>query len=198
MPKIEFWYDFVSPYTYLAAARLRREQPFASADIDWCPLFLGGVMQLSGNRPPAEIPNKCAFLFKDLQRLARYYGIDFRWPSAFPILTLLSMRAALVVKRDHAELYPAYCDAMFRGYWAEDRNIADPETWRGIVSDVGLDAEALHRQTEDPAVKALLKDETARAVDRGVFGAPSFFVEEELYWGVDRMFLLEAEMQPKV
>lgn len=190
MATITFWFDFTSPYSYLAAYRLQHEAPFDAADIDWQPVFLGGLFKEVGNVPPATVPGKGAYMLADLNRLARHYAIPFRFPSNFPINSLLALRGAMALKRADAPQLAAYCDALFRAYWVEDRNISEPDVWAEVVSEMGLDADDLRRQASDEENKEAVKANTRRAADQEMFGVPTFVLNGEMYWGVDRMFLL--------
>ncbi len=195
MAKLEFWFDIVSPYTYLASRRLQTEEPFTSMDIEWVPVFLGGLFQQAGNVAPATVPSKGAYMLQDLKRLARRYGIDYRFPAVFPANTLQVMRAATALKQEGAPDFLPYCNAMFKAYWSEDRNIADPAVWSEIVRDLGLDPEALLAEATAPAIKDALKQNTGEAVERGVFGLPTFFVGSEMYFGCDRLFLVAEALK---
>ncbi len=191
MPQLEFLFDFTSPYSHLAAALLTKDPKYAGVEIQWTPILLGGLMKTVGNRPPAEVPNKGMYMLQDLNRLSKYYDIPFRFPSVFPILTLLSLRGSMGLKQQNSPKLVEYNMAMFRAYWIHDRDISSPVVWAEVVAETGLDVEALKALTELTQVKDAVKASTGRAAELNLFGVPSFIVNNELYWGVDRLFLVD-------
>lgn len=178
--KVEFFYDIASPYSFLAALQMPRLEKLA--EVQWRPFLIGGVFKASGNVMPAANPAKGQYMFQDLRRLFAYYGEPFRFPSRFPINSLQAMRCLTALP---AEQRPAATLKLYRAYWGEDRDVADP----AILAEL-LGADVLARAS-DEAVKAELKETTESAAGRGAFGAPTFFVGEEMYFGEDRVFLIE-------
>ncbi len=189
---VEFWFDVGSPAAYLAYTQLPGLARRAEAEILWKPMLLGGVFKLTGNRPPGDVAAKSAYMSNDLRRFARRYGAPYRRNPFFPIVTLNLMRGCLAAER--AGVFHAYVDAVFRAMWAEERNTGDVEVLREVLTGAGLDADALFAATQDPAIKQRLIDNTEEAVARGVFGAPSFFVGEELFFGQDRLDFVEEAL----
>jgi 2-hydroxychromene-2-carboxylate isomerase len=194
MAQLEFFFDVVSPYTYFAAHRLVNDQRYAAVEVKWTPFFLGGLMKLASNRPPAEVPAKGLYMMKDLMRLGAYYGVQIQFPAVFPANTLMHMRAATALQAQNAPQFKDYCMRMFKAYWSESLDITDPAVWTRLVTELGIDAETLRGAAENPAYKETLKANTQRAADLGAFGAPTFLLGEELYWGFDRMFLIERAL----
>lgn len=182
--KVEFFFDVASPYSYLAALQVGRLAPYAT--VEWRPFLIGGVFKLSGNTMPAANPAKGQYMFKDLQRLFAYVGAAHKFPSTFPTNSLTAMRA--LTAADPADV-PALALALFKAYWAEDRNIADPEVLKALLG------EALVAKAGDEAVKDKLKAATEEAARRGAFGAPTFFVGDDMYFGEDRLFLIEHALK---
>jgi 2-hydroxychromene-2-carboxylate isomerase len=185
---VEFFYDIVSPFSYLASTRIEAIAADCDATVVFRPFFLGGLMKAVGNQPPATLPARGRYLFTDLRRWAAFYGVPFRLPSPFPAPTLLVMRALTALPA--GELVPATHRA-FAAHWGEGRDISDP----ALLTEL-LGADAVARASE-PAVKQALLDATAEAERRGAFGAPSFFVGEELYFGNDRLPFLEQRLRGK-
>ena len=183
---VEFFYDVVSPFSYLASTRIEAIAADCGASLIFRPFFLGGLMKAVGNAPPALLPARGRYLFTDLRRWARFYGVPFGMPASFPVNSLPAMRALIGLPEQ--ELVPA-THAVFAAHWAEGRDISDP----AVLTDL-LGAEAVARAS-DPAVKALLIEATAEAETRGAFGAPSFFVGDELYFGNDRLPFLEQRLR---
>ncbi|MDH4107407.1 MAG: 2-hydroxychromene-2-carboxylate isomerase [Gammaproteobacteria bacterium] len=188
--KLEFFYDYVSPYSYMANSQLEQLGDFV---IDYRPMFLGGVMKATGNQPPGMLLPRLAYMLHDLDRWARHYGIAFRSNSIFPQNTLAALRLALVAKRDGCfdRLHQRLFDAMF----IDDRDLSDLAVLREILVAAGLDADAMLAAIEDPDIKAALKTNTEEAVARGAFGAPTMFVGDEMFFGNDRLPFVRAALE---
>lgn len=190
---VEFFFDLGSPAAYLAYKRLPAICEAAEATLHWRPMLLGGVFQATGNQSPVNIPAKGRYLFADLQRFARRHDIPFRQNPHFPINTLTLMRIATGLQLREPQRFGPYVDAVFRAIWADALDVNDPAVVAGVLRQAGFDADALMALAGDAQVKQRLKDDTQEAVARGVFGAPTFFVDGEMYWGQDRLdFVKEA------
>jgi len=190
--QLEFFFDFGSPYSYLAYKALPGIAAAHGAGIVWRPMLLGGVFKATGNHSPAETPAKGKWLQQDLQRWARRYGVAFNHNPYFPVNTLTLMRGAAGMQMRGPDFHK-YLDAIFHAMWGEPRNLGDPHVLAEVLRQAGFDADAFQSLVNDPAVKEQLKSNTEEAVARGVFGAPTFFVGEEMYWGQDRLeFVAEA------
>lgn len=185
---IEFFYDYVSSYSYLANHEVGRLE---GVEVHYRPFFLGAVMKATGNRPPGSVPAKGAYLVRDLKRWADRYGIGFKFNSVFPQNTLTALRLALVaMERGEFQLLH---QELFEAMFVDDRDLSDPDTLREILSSSGLDADACLADADGEPVKAALKANTEEAIGRGAFGAPTIFVGEEMFFGNDRFdFVLEA------
>lgn len=190
---VEFFFDLGSPAAYLAFKRLPAICEAAEATLHWRPMLLGGVFQASGNQSPMAVPAKGRYVLADLQRFARRHGIPFRQNPHFPINTLTLMRMATGLQLRQPHRFLPYVDAMYRAIWVDGLDMNDPAVVAGVLRQAGFDAEALLALAGDAQVKQRLKDDTQEAVARGVFGAPTFFVDGEMYWGQDRLeFVKEA------
>ncbi len=189
---IEFFFDFSSPNAYFAAMQLPALAERHGARIVYKPFLLGGLFKsLSVNMTPGMTsPAKAANGVKDLERWSTKYGVPFRYPSRFPMNTVTALRVALALSADGTDIRP-FVERTYRAYWAEDRDISDAAVLSGILKELGLDADALLARTQDPAIKQALKDATAEAEQRGLFGAPTFIVRGELYFGKDRLEFVE-------
>lgn len=189
---VEFFFDFGSPYSYLAYKALPGVAAAHGAQIVWRPMLLGGVFKATGNHSPVEIPAKGKWLHQDLQRWAARYGAAFKNNPHFPINTLVLMRGAAGMQLRGSE-FDKYVEAIFRAMWEEPRNLGEPRELAEVLRQAGFDAEGFLALVNDAAVKEQLKNNTEEAVARGVFGAPTFFVGEEMFWGQDRLdFVAQA------
>ena len=193
--KLELFYDFSSPFTYLATTQVEALAERTGARLIWRPMLLGGVFKaLGGPTMPMQTfsePKRRHSLL-ELHRWAEHWDVPFVFPSIFPMKTLLPLR--VVLQLDGPEAVAAI-HAVFRAYWADDQDISDPEVVGGILERLDLPAAALLEGTADPAVKRRLIDATEKAVARGVFGAPTFFVDDDLlFWGQDRFEHLEKAL----
>jgi 2-hydroxychromene-2-carboxylate isomerase len=183
----DFYFDFGSPASYLAWTQLPALAAATGAQVGYQPMLLGGVFQATGNQSPVMIPAKGRYTFTDFDRHARRYGVVLNLNPFFPVNTLLLMRGATgLLMRDEARFLP-YCNAMFKGLWVDAQNMGDPATVGKVLAGAGFDPAALLALANEQAVKDRLKAVTQDAVRRGVFGAPTFFVGEQMFWGQDRL-----------
>ena len=190
--QVEFFFDIGSSYSYIAYKALPALADAHGAQIVWKPMLLGGVFKASGNHSPAEVPAKGQWMNRDLQRWAARYGAPFTLNPNFPINTLTLMRGAVGMQMRGLD-FPKYLETMFHAMWAEPRNLGDPQELAAVLRQAGFDVDAFQALVNDPAVKEQLKKNTEEAVARGVFGAPTFFVGDDMFWGQDRLdFVAEA------
>ena len=192
---IEFYFDVGSPAAYLAWTQLPRLAREAGSAIEYRPILLGGVFQATGNRSPMEVPAKGQYMQDDLARHARRYGVEFRHNPHFPINTLTLMRGALGLQMRQPDRMQPYVDAVYRAIWVDAKNMNDPATVGAVLQQAGFDPEQLLALASDPAVKDQLKVATQEAVARGVFGAPTFFVNNQMFWGQDRLDFVKEALQ---
>jgi 2-hydroxychromene-2-carboxylate isomerase len=191
MATLEFFYDFVSPYSYFASARVEAIASRTGAAVRWRPFLLGGVLKATDNKAPADTAAKYAHLKVDTVRWARRLGLPFAWPPAHPFSTVLAMRCALAAERRGA-LVP-FTHAAFRAVWAEGKDLISPEALAAVAASAGLDGPALVAAA--PGEKAALVAQTDEAVRRGSFGAPTFFVGDEMWIGNDRLDFVEEALR---
>jgi len=193
MKTFDFWFDFGSPAAYLAATQIAAMEEASGAKAIWRPMLLGGVFQATGNSSPATVPAKGRYSFADFSRFARRYGVPLSVNPHFPINTLMLMRGAAGMQRTAPDRFMDYCRAVFSAIWIESLNLNDPAIVAAALGRAGFDPAALMALCNDPVTKDDLKTATQQAIDRGVFGAPTFFVGDEMFWGQDRIdFVLEA------
>ena len=184
---VEFLFDLGSPYSYLAWYQLPKAAKAQGASIVYTPVLLGGIFQATGNASPAEVPAKARYLDSDLARWAQAWGLKIASNPAFPINTLALMRGAVATQMQGDETFQRYMNSMYQAMFGTPRNMGDPAEVAAVLTAAGFDAAQFMAQIGEQAVKDRLKDNTSQAVARGVFGAPSFFVGDQLFWGQDRM-----------
>jgi 2-hydroxychromene-2-carboxylate isomerase len=189
---VEFLFDFGSPASYLAYKRLPDLCRRTGAHIDYQPILLGGVFKATGNASPAAIPAKGRWMNADLARWAGRHGVSFKSNPFFPINTLHLMRGAAGLHDDVRFL--TYCDVIFDGMWQDSRNLGDLAELTPVLRRAGVEADEFRALTNRDDVKDALKSATEAAVARGVFGAPTFFVGEEMFFGQDRMDFVEEAL----
>ncbi|UVE43869.1 2-hydroxychromene-2-carboxylate isomerase [Pseudomonas chlororaphis] len=190
---VEFFFDLGSPTTYLAYTQLPKICAQTGSQLIYQPMLLGGVFKVTGNASPISIPAKGRYMLQDLARYARRYEVPLAFNPHFPINTLLLMRAVTGMQLRHPQRFIAFIDCLFRALWVEKRNLNDQATVAAVLSEGGFDPLEVLALTNDEEVKSALKDKTEQALQRGVFGAPSMFVDNQLFFGQDRLdFVLEA------
>ena len=194
---VEFYFDVGSPAAYLAFKRLPAICEAAQARLEYQPMLLGGVFQAAGNQSPMNVPAKGRYMVDDLARFARRHGIAFRHNPFFPINTLTLMRGATGLQlREPARMLP-YVEAVYRAIWVEGRDMNDPAVVAAVLQEAGFDPQALQALAGDPEVKERLKAVTQEAVARGVFGAPTCFVDGQMYWGQDRLDFVQEALEAR-
>jgi 2-hydroxychromene-2-carboxylate isomerase len=183
--KVEFFYDIVSPASYLAFTQLESLQRETGADIVLRPFFLPGIFKATGNNSPITVPAKRKWIFEDFSRFADFYGVPFVMNQHFPLSSLTMMRGLIAF--ENGDRIRALTDALFRAMWIENRNLEDPATIASTVENTGFDRAEWENAVSDASVKQRVFDITEEAVSRGLFGAPSFIVGDQLHWGQDRL-----------
>jgi 2-hydroxychromene-2-carboxylate isomerase len=195
VPQIEFYWDSASPYTYLAATQIEALAARHGASVVWKPFLLGKVFEATGNRAPATIPAKGKYLFQDLRLWAQHYGVPFRFPKVFPVASLGSLRIACALPEADIGRWAL---AVMQAYWSEDRDIGQPEILKAVAASLGWDGDDLLARAQTQPVKDRLKANTEEAVQRGVFGAPTFFIGKTMFWGNDRFELMEEVLSGRL
>jgi 2-hydroxychromene-2-carboxylate isomerase len=194
--QVEFLFDFGSPNAYLAHKVLPGIEARTGVKFTYVPILLGGVFKLTNNRSPAEslagIRNRLEYEWLEVDRFVRRHGVRFARNPFFPVNTLALMRGAIAAE-DLGLLAP-YVDAMFDAMWAEPKKMDDPAVIGAALTAAGLPAAKLFELVQTRAVKDRLLANTTAAVERGAFGAPTFFVEGEIYFGKDRLSEVEAAL----
>lgn len=190
--EVEFYCDTVSPYTWLASARLVDLESQTGVNFVCVPVLFAGLLDAHGQKGPAEIPAKRDYTFMDVMRRAARERVEFRGPPMHPFNPLKSLRSALVVDNDVTRT--RYVCALLDAAWSRGEDLTRDDVIRSVADRVGLDGDRLLSGCQDPAIKAQLKDRTEQAVRDGIFGVPMFRVNGELFWGADRLDDLRARL----
>lgn len=191
---VRFFFDVGSPASYLAWTQLPQICAAAGARLIYKPMLLGGVFQATGNASPGAIPAKGRYTNHDYERHARKYGVPFTPNPHFPIITLLLMRVVTGVHLQEPERLQDLLAGVFKAMWIDALNLNEPELTDKALTEAGFDAAALKALAADPQVKASLKATTEEAVELGVFGAPTTFVGDEMFFGQDRLDMIREEL----
>ena len=192
---VEFYFDLGSPTTYLAHTQLAKICADTQSELIYIPMLLGGVFKATGNASPAMIPAKGRYMFQDLDRFAKRYGVQLRFNPHFPINTLILMRAVTGMQMRQPQRFAEFVDCLFKALWVEGRNLNDPQTVAAVLTENGFASLEIMALTNDESVKAALKENTEAAIKRGVFGAPSMFIGDQLFFGQDRLDFVEEALR---
>ena len=190
--QVEFYFDYGSPNAYLAWSQLPAICDRHGAALVYKPMLLGGVFQGTGNQTPVNIEAKGAWMMQDMARHAAKYGAPFKMNPFFIINTLPIMRGVFWAERE--DVFDAYNTAMFKAMWEDEVDLGNPEEIGRVLTAAGLDAGAAVAAAQEPEIKQALIDATSAAVERGIFGAPTMFVDGEMHFGQDRLDWVEAAL----
>ena len=194
MKSVEFYFDLGSPYSYLAYYRLLQMAEQQEIQIVYKPILLGGVFKATGNRSPIEIPVKGAYSILDMQRWAEYYHIPMQMNPHFPMNTLTLMRILTGVQLLHLEKFEQVLKLLFDAMFGTPQNLNEPTVLAEVLKPSGFSVEDIMSMVQSEVVKQKLITETEQAIQRGIFGAPTFFVGDEMYWGQDRLHFVEQAL----
>ena len=184
---IDFYFDFSSPYGYLGAERIDAIAAKHGRAVTWRPFLLGAVFKAIGGSPLVDQPMKGPYSRHDMARSARLHGIAYTVPDPFPVNSIAACRAYYwLADSDSAKAHDLAL-ALYRGYFAHNRDLSRPETVVETAQELGVDGDALVAALQDQAVKDRLRSENDAALERGVFGSPTVFVGDEMFWGHDRL-----------
>jgi len=192
---VEFYFDFSSPYGYLAAARIAPLAARHARSILWRPFLLGAVFKVTGSGPLPSLPLKGPYSKRDMVRSARFLDIPFNFPDPFPISTQAPARAIYWLEQQAPERIERAVLALYCAYFVDGRDISSPETTASVLASLGHDPAAVLGAVGEPALKERLRSETQTAIDRGVFGSPYIFVDGEPFWGHDRLDQVERWLE---
>ena len=194
MKSVEFYFDLGSPYSYLAYYRLLQMAEQQEIQIVYKPILLGGVFKATGNRSPIEVPVKGVYSILDMQRWAEYYQIQMQMNPHFPMNTLTLMRILTGVQLLHLEKFEQVLKLLFDAMFGTPQNLNELTVLAEVLKPSGFSVEDIMSMVQSDVVKQKLITETEQAILRGIFGAPTFFVGDEMYWGQDRLHFVEQAL----
>jgi 2-hydroxychromene-2-carboxylate isomerase len=190
---LEFYFDYGSPYSYLADTQVEAIARRTGAALERKPMLLGGVFKATGNASPMTVELKSKWSAFDMPMWARHYGVPFNRNRYFPVNTLALMRGAAAAQLDGS--FERYHPAIYKAMWVDGRNLNDIKEVAAVLTAAGLDAQKFGQRIQDQDVKDRLKETTEGAVARGVFGAPTMFVEDKMFFGNDRLPFVELALK---
>ena len=182
---LEFYFDFISPYSFLAHKQMRKIENNEGIKVIYKPVLLGGLHNLHGIKAPAFIPAKAKHMVRDCKLIAEKNNIRFKFNSYFPIRSLNLMRGVLVAEEDNVKKY--YIDNIFNTIWQDGLNMNDAIVIQKILQNLNINPKTFSLRTTSSLIKDLLRKKTNEAYEKGVFGAPTFLVNNKIFWGQDRI-----------
>jgi 2-hydroxychromene-2-carboxylate isomerase len=188
---IDFYFDFSSPYGYFASTQIDGLAARYGRAVTWRPILLGAVFKVTNQQPLSAVPLKGSYMAHDLARGARLLKVPFKLPTRFPISSIAPSRAFYWVGDKDAALARKLAQALYHAYFAEDRDISNPEVTGNVAAKLGVAKEELSAAMNEPAVKERLRTEVDAAIERGVFGSPYIVIDSEPFWGSDRLEQVE-------
>ena len=181
----EFYFDFISPYAFLAHKKIKNIEEKNLIKIKYKPILLGGLHNLHGIKAPAFIPAKAKHMIKDCKLIAEENKIRFKFNTYFPIRSLNLMRGVFVAEEDNYKSY--YIDCIFKAIWEDGLNLNDESIIQKILKNYNINPKTFFLRSTSSAIKDSLKNKTNEAFKKGIFGAPSFLVNNKIFWGQDRL-----------
>ena len=189
---IDFYFEFASPYGYLASTQIDALAERHGREVAWHPIMLGAAFKETGARPLMQTPLKGPYLLHDVPRFARYLGVPLTLPPVMPMNSLAASRACVWLDEGDPAQARRLAKALLHAHWGEGRDLSAPEAVAEVAAGLGIDRAALLAAVADQRIKDLLKERTEAAIARGVFGSPFIFVDGEPFWGADRLPQVEA------
>ena len=181
---LDFYFDFISPYSYLAYKKIKKLKKTKNVKVNYFPILLGALHNLNDIKAAAFINSKAKFMIKDCKMVAKKFNIDFKFNSYFPINSLHLMRGTLVINK---KISPCYINNFFNAYWKNNLDLRDEKNINQILSNCKIEIKSFYKNIEQEKIKNKLKKLTLDAFNKGVFGAPTFIVNKKIFWGQDRL-----------
>ena len=181
----DFYFDFISPYSFIAHKEIRKIEHTKSIKIRYKPILLGGLHNLHGIKAPAFIPAKAKHMIRDCKLIAEKNNIKFKFNSYFPIRTLNLMRGVFVAEEDNYKKY--YIDAVFDSIWQDGLNMNDENIIFLVLKNLNVNPKTFTLRSSSSIIKETLRKRTSEAYEKGIFGAPTFVSNNKIFWGQDRL-----------
>ena len=188
---IDFYFDFSSPYGYLASQKIEALAAKHGRTVNWHPILLGAIFKITGGKPLPELPMKGEYARRDFARSAGFLGIPFKMPSVFPISSVAPSRAVVWATGKAPKKGAELAKALYRAFFVNDVNISEVENVVKVAAGIGFDADEVRAALNDQAIKDKTKSEVDAAIAKGVFGSPYIVIDGESFWGVDRLDQIE-------
>jgi 2-hydroxychromene-2-carboxylate isomerase len=188
---IDFYFEFASPYGYLASLQIDAIAAGHGREVAWRPIMLGAALKATGSQPNVRVPLKGSYLLRDVARFARLLGAPYTEPAVMPMSSLAASRAYWWLVDEDEDLAKGLAQAVLHAHWGEGRDMSTVDQVAEVAVPLGVGKSELAAACADPRIKQLLKDETDRSIARGVFGSPFFMIDDEPFWGADRLDQLE-------
>ncbi len=182
---IEFYFDFISPYSFISFKKIKEIVKKKNTSFKLKPILLGGLHNLHNIKAPAFIPAKAKFMIRDCKMIAEKNKINFRFNSYFPIRTLGLMRGVLIAEEDNIQNY--YIEKIYDAIWVDGLNLNDQNIVDKVLKNMEINPKTFFLRSSNQNIKDLLKKKTQEAFQKGIFGAPTFYVNNKLFWGQDRL-----------
>ena len=187
-----FYFDFVSPYSFIAHKEIKKLEKKYSINVNYKAILLGGLHNLHGIKAPAFIPSKARFMIRDCKMVAEKRNIKFKFNSYFPIKSLDLMRGVFIAEEDDYKKY--YIDCIFDSIWKDGLNMNDQNIIEKILKNMSINPKTFYLRLNSQNIKELLRKNTSDAFGKGIFGAPTFLVNNKIFWGQDRLDFAVAEI----
>ena len=181
----DFYFDFISPYSFLAHKEIRKLENKESIKVKYKPILLGGLHNLHGIKAPAFIPAKAKHMIRDCKLIAEKNNIKFKFNSYFPIRSLILMRGVFVAEEDNFKSY--YIDSIFNSIWQDGLNMNDENIVQKVLKNLNINPKTFFLRSNSSSIKDILRKRTSEAYEKGVFGAPTFMSNNKIFWGQDRI-----------
>ena len=189
---LDFYFDFSSPYGYIAACRIDALAAKQGRQVNWFPFMLGATFKITGSQPLTLYPLKGTYAERDFARSARQHTIPFKMPSKFPLATITAARGFYWLAKSDSALARKFALAIYKAFFADDQDISNNTVISMIANSIGVDGDKLLAGAQEPEIKEKLKQITDQAInERGVFGSPFILVDGEPFWGADRLEMID-------
>lgn len=192
--KLRFYFDYVSPYSFLAQSQLAQIQQDTQCEIELVPVFLGGLHQANDLKSPAFVPAKAKWIYRDCHLWAEHYGVSLNWCTHFPFNSIFLLRASIYIQQQHPEQALGFMHSTFNAIWQHGLNVNDQQQVAEYIQEQGFNPQEILEGTSDEKIKQALKDHGEQAAQKELFGLPAFEVNNETFFGQDRLLFVKKAL----